>query len=68
MQVQSNIHHTYDLSIEADTQVQAIERSTFHAATDTVTIDSNIDTFGTVGCAGTFGGCFGCMGTAGCCC
>jgi hypothetical protein len=69
MQVQSNIHHIYDLSVENDGQAQTIERSTFHAATDGVmSLKSNIDTFGTFGTAGTFAGSFGCMGTAGCCC
>lgn len=61
--------HIYDLTIEANEQIQIIERSTFHAATDDVASDtSKIDTFGTLGSAGTFGGTFGCFGTAGCCC
>ena len=66
-----NVKHKYDVCLELDQDVQNVVRATYFASE----LDSNrveevggIDTFGCLGCAGTFGGTFGCLGTAGCCC
>ena len=69
-----NVKHKYDMSLELDQDVQSIVRATYFIceiepkSSQKCTGGGGIDTFGCLGCAGTFGGTFGCLGTAGCCC
>lgn len=61
----NSMSHAFDLTT-ASSEIEVMAKPQYFAAlSDT---DKAIDTFGCLGCAGTFGGTFGCLGTAGCCC
>jgi hypothetical protein len=61
----TNVTHAFDVMFSQN-DAEAMNRSTFFA--ELASEEKAIDTFGCLGCAGTFGGTFGCLGTAGCCC
>ena len=62
----SNISHAFDLAT-ASSDIEVMAKPQYFATAAGVEVRA-IDTFGCLGCAGTFGGTFGCLGTAGCCC
>ncbi len=66
MQNKKDINHKFDILLNLGDETKQVERATFFIDKGEQT--NAIDTFGCLGCMGTFGSTFGCLGTAGCCC
>jgi hypothetical protein len=60
-------NHSFDLAIDAGSDVETLSRSAFFAD-DKKQDDGSFDCAGSVGTAGSFGGTLGTFGTFGCCC
>lgn len=63
----ANVSHRFDV-LASGGEVTALERAQLFSEYETMVAEKSVDTFGTLGSAGTFGGTFGCLGTLGCCC
>jgi len=70
MDMQEELGHNFDFTIDIERKVQPIERSSFYAVQgpEGPKGEPGYDCAGTFGSAGTFGGTFGSIGSWGCCC
>ena len=62
------INHSFDLSLDRVSDVEALSRASYFAESREALVDSSFDCAGTVGSAGSVGGTLGTFGTFGCCC